>query len=246
MTSPITYLPRQLAGDERGAALVEFALVAPVMCLLLAGAFDAAHTLYMRSTLQGIVQKTGRDSSLETGGVAATQSGLDEKVRKQVRALANNATIDFSRRYYRTFSKAAAAQAETWTDSNSNGVCDNSEPYQDGNNNSTWDKDGGDAGQGGAKDKTVYTVTVSYPRMLPIYNWIGGSKTTKISAATVLANQPFGDQGTYGSAVVRNCPPGVLAAPTPSPTPTPAPTPAPAVTPPSGTCTVKLLGLCLL
>jgi len=197
---------RTFGRDRRGSAVVEFAIIAPVMGLLILGAFDTAHSLYMRSVLQGIVQKVARDSALEGGTVAAQQTALDNKVRASVRAIANNATIDITRRFYRTFSAAAAAQAETWTDTNANGTCDAGEPYQDANNNNNWDDDGGDSGQGGAKDKTVYTVEMSYPRYFPLYRLIGGSNTTRISAATVLANQPYGDQGSYGTPTVRNCP----------------------------------------
>lgn len=192
--------------DRRGSTIVEFAIIAPVMGLLLLGAFDTAHSLYMRSVLQGIVQKVARDSALESGTVADQQTALDNKVRASVSAIANNATITFTRRFYRTFSDAAAAAPEAYTDTNHNGTCDQGEPYQDENNNNAWDRDGGDAGQGTAKDRTVYTVSVSYPRFFPLYKIIGGSNTTRISAATVLENQPYGDQGSYGTAVVRNCP----------------------------------------
>ncbi len=197
--------------DERGAAIVEFGFVAPVLVLTLLGAFDVAHTLYMRSVLQGVVQKVGRDSSLEGNDDASAQTAIDNKVRAQVRALANNATITITRRFYKTFSTAAAAQAETWTDTNSNGTCDGpiggtpGEPYQDANNNSTWDRDGGNSGQGGAKDATLYTVTVSYRRMFPLYNLINVGNTTTVKAATILKNQPYDDQATYGAPVARNC-----------------------------------------
>lgn len=196
-----------LRADERGAALVEFAIVAPVLSLLLVGGFDIAHILYTRSALQGIVQKTARDSGLESSTATATQAAIDAKVTRQIKALANNATITFSRRYYRTFSEAAAAQAEPWTDTNGNGTCNNGEPYTDENNNGVWDADGGDDGQGGAKDKTVYTVQISYPHMFPLWKFIGGSNTVKLSASTVLMNQPYTDQGSYTvTTTIRNCP----------------------------------------
>ncbi len=200
------FAPGALRRDESGATIVEFAMVAPVLGLVLLGAFDVAHTLYTRAALQGVVQKTARDSTLESGSDTATQTALDEKVRAQAKALANNATITITRRFYRTFSEAAAARAETWTDTNSNGNCDAGEPYEDANRNNAWDRDGGNAGQGGAKDATLYTVTASYPRIFPFYNIIGGSRTTTITASTVLRNQPYGDQGSYGAMQVRNCP----------------------------------------
>lgn len=196
----------RLARNERGVTVVEFALVAPVLCLVLLGAFDVSHTLYTRATLQGIVQKTARDSTLETGAATDQQQRLDDKVKAQVMALANNATIEIKRRYYRTFETAAAAKAEIYDDINKNGTCDAGEPYEDANLNNLWDKDGANGGQGGAKDVTLYTVTMSYPRFFPIYNLIGGSTTTKLTASTVLRNQPYSDQGSYGEMKERNCP----------------------------------------
>lgn len=245
------FAPGALRRDESGATVVEFAMVAPVLALVLLGAFDVAHTLYTRAALQGVVQKTARDSTLESGLEAGAQDALDEKVRKQAKALANNATITITRRHYRTFSDAAAARAETWTDTNGNGVCDGSEPYEDANGNSAWDRDGANAGQGGAKDATLYTVTASYPRMFPAYNLIGGSRTTTITASTVLRNQPYSDQGSYGAMVVRNCPAPIEASPTPVNTSSPSPTPSssgsasPSPTP-TPNCNLGLLGLCLL
>jgi Flp pilus assembly protein TadG len=203
-------LLRRLARDQRGVTVVEFAIVAPVMGMVLLGAFDVGHTLYMRGVMQGIVQKTARDSTLEDSTDSAAQTTLDNRVKAQVLALANNATITITRRYYRTFSTAQAARAETFTDATSgvfkNGICDNGEPYEDANLNGVWDRDGGDSGLGGAKDAVLYTVTATYPRFFPIYRFIGGSNVTKITSSTVLRNQPYGDQAAYGAMRVRNCP----------------------------------------
>lgn len=199
-----------LCGDTRGVTVIEFAIVAPVLGVLMLGAFDTAHSLYMRAVLQGVVQKTARDSALESGVGTTQQAALDDKVKAQASAIANNATIDITRRYYRTFAKAAAQTPEAFpgaNDTNRNGRCDNNEVFTDDNGNGVRDLDGGDDGQGGAKDRTLYTVTVSYPRFFPLYRVIGGSSTTKITASTVLANQPYGDQGSYGTAKVGHCNP---------------------------------------
>ena len=196
---------RRLRHDERGATIVEFAMIAPVMGLVLLGAFDIGHTLYMRAVLQGVLQKAARDSALEGGSEEDQLILIDDRVKTQVKAIANRAAIVIKRRYYRTFSDAAAAQAEDWTDSNANGKCDAGEPFVDRNLNNVWDADGGNNGQGGARDSTVYTVSVSYPRFFPVYNLIGGSNTIKLTAETVLRNQPYGDQGTYGTPKVGIC-----------------------------------------
>lgn len=195
----------RLRRDSRGATIIEFAIVAPVMCLLLLGAFDFSHTLYTRAVLQGVVQKTARDATLETNDATATEAALDAKVTKQIKAMYNTANVTITRRFYRTFSEAAAARAERFTDTNGNSRCDANEPYEDSNRNSVWDADGGNAGQGGAKDATLYTVQISYPRLMPLTRLIGASASTKVTAQTVLRNQPYGDQGSYGAAIIRNC-----------------------------------------
>lgn len=199
-------LTRRLGRDQRGATLVEFGLVSPVLFLFMFGGLEMAHTLYTNTTIQGAVQKAARDSGLESADTTAAQAALDAKVTTAIKQISKNSTVTFSRRYYKSFTKASAKQQEAFTDTNSNGTCDAGEPYQDGNNNSSWDKDGGDSGQGGARDDVVYTVTATYKRIFPIYKLMGLSTNATVVATTVLANQPFGDQAQYGAATVRNCP----------------------------------------
>lgn len=193
-------------GERRGVALVEFALVAPVLVLFLVGAFDIAHTLYMTAVLRGIVQKTGRDSGLEDATTATRQTAIDALVTQQVRELYNSATVTFNRRSFATYAKAAAKVPEDYTDTNHNLTCDANEPYIDANNNGYWDSDGGTAGQGGAKDRVIYTVNVSYPALMPLSKFIGGSTTRTITATTILQNQPYSDQQIVVSTTPRNCP----------------------------------------
>jgi Flp pilus assembly protein TadG len=196
----------RLARDERGATLVEFGLLAPVMCLLIVGMLDVAHTLYMRTVLQGAVQRAARDSALETGTEAATRTAVDNKVKAIVRELRADAEPTFTRRFYRTYAAASAKTAEYVEADNGNGKCDKGENYRDTNNNGTWDKDGGDDGQGGAKDATIYTVSLTYPRMFPLYQFIGVPRDVTVKASTILRNQPYSDQGSYGTFTLRPCP----------------------------------------
>src|SRR3546814_1967681 len=71
------------------------------------------------------------------------------------------------------------------------------------NNNKNWDKDGGNAGQGGAKDMVVYTADVSYPRLFAMAKLIGLSDKVHITASTVLQNQPYGEQSQYSAPPAR-------------------------------------------
>jgi Flp pilus assembly protein TadG len=194
-----------LMAAERGATITEFALILPVFALVLFGFLDVGHTLYVQSVLQGIVQKAARDATLETGSTQAKQDFLDNLVRTQVRMLNSGADVQFNRRFFKDFTKAAQAVAEPFTDINNDGFCNAGEPFQDNNANNFRDLDGGDAGQGSAKDNVVYTVTVTYPRMFPANIFMGMTRITTLRAKTVLANQPFGEQSQYATPVVGHC-----------------------------------------
>jgi Flp pilus assembly protein TadG len=114
--------------------------------------------------------------------------------------------IKVQRRYYKTFSKAAAAQAETLIkDTNGNFFCDPDDTFVDANNNDTWDSDGGDDGQGGAKDVVIINVSVKMPRLFPVSKLIGLSSEQIWLSDSILANQPYGVQSEYGPATTGTC-----------------------------------------
>ena len=189
---------RRLAGDERGATIVEFALVLPVLMTLLLGLFDTGYNLYTSAILQGAIQKAARDSTLE----GATPADLDAKVTSTVHNIAPQSTIVFSRKSYTSFSDIGTP--EDFTDVNNDGTCDAGEPYEDENGNGTWDTDRGVTGNGGARDAVLYSVTVSYPHMFPLPSFVGMSNTYTMKSETVLRNQPFDNQTTI-QPVTRNC-----------------------------------------
>lgn len=202
------FLKRCVRTDQNGIAAVEFALIAPVFMAVLLGTMDLGHTLYVQSVLQGSVQKAARDSSLQTGTLAENQETIDEIVIGQIQRLNASATVVPTRRSYYTYTEASNATPEEFTDTpgDEDNICNDGEPYVDLNDNDTWDEDGAVDGQGGARDKAVYTVTVAYPRLLPIDKFVPGvSPTMTISATTVLANQPYGEQQVVTSNDVKNC-----------------------------------------
>ena len=189
---------RNLARDDRGATIIEFALVAPVLVMLLMGLFDMGYNLYTAAVLQGAIQKAARDSTIE----GATPAALDAKVSDTVHQIAPNAALVFDRKNYSSFSEIGTP--EDFTDINGDGACDAGEPYEDANGNGTWDTDRGREGQGGARDAVLYTVKVSYPHAFPIGGLIGFSGEENMQTSTVLRNQPYSNQNTP-PAVTRNC-----------------------------------------
>ncbi|MFC4292036.1 TadE/TadG family type IV pilus assembly protein [Sphingorhabdus arenilitoris] len=186
---------------------MEFGLIAPVAILMLIGTADAGHNYYARTVLDGAMQEAARDSSLEGAAVQVQQDIIDKKIAESVKTVAPGAVITPVRRYYKTFSAAAAAKAEEWTDTPTDldGICNNGEPYIDANNNEQWDADGGTGGQGGAQDVVIIKVNVTYKRLFPMAKFLGFPEYVTISSNSILANQPYGDQAKFGPAQQRNC-----------------------------------------
>jgi len=186
-----------LRNDRRGAVLVEFALLTPVMLLMLMGLGDMLYQVYTQSILNGELQKAARDSGIEGG--AASTSTIDAKVQTMVMKIAPGATFTSTRKSYDSFSEVAP---EPFTDTNGNGVRDPGECFTDENGNGTWDQDPGAAGQGGASAVTVYTMTATYPRLFPVAGLFGWPTTQTVSATTLLKNQPYATQTTTANVTV--------------------------------------------
>lgn len=194
---------RRLRSDQRGATLVEFALILPALLVLVLGIFDLGYNVYTNEMLLGAIQRGARASTLE--GAAANRAGIDDQVTAEVHTVAPNATLTFGRKSYASFS--SVGRPEDFTDSNTNAVCDNGEPFEDANGNGTWDKDPGNTGFGGARDAVLYTVTVTYPRLVPVAAFIPGQNTDfTLKSSTVLRNQPYGVQTGNAAPPIANCP----------------------------------------
>lgn len=190
-TTSIRRLATALRSDTRGATMVEFALAAPILILLLCAAFDFGYAIYARAVLQGAVQNAGRDAGLESG--ASNLDTIDGFVIAQVKNLVPQGTVLTSRKNYKTFNDVS--KPEDFVDANSNGEYDDTECFTDVNDNGNWDEDRGEDGQGGADDVVLYTAVLSYDRIIPFWRILGGSPKAEIAASTTLRNQPFGDQG---------------------------------------------------
>ncbi|MFA7601929.1 MAG: TadE family protein [Novosphingobium sp.] len=186
-------LARRLAAAPDGAAVVEFAIVAPVFLILLLGIFDIGQMVYAKAILSGAVEKAARSGSLEAADTAAA----DEAVKAAILPILPQATVTTSRRSYFDFTDVA--RPEKWTDTNLNGTCDDGEPYVDENRSGQWEQDVGKAGNGGAGDVVLYTVTVTYKPLFTAKFFSDYNADRTLSAVGVRKNQPFANQTAYGS-----------------------------------------------
>lgn len=187
--------------DQEGAVLLEFALISPVLLLLIMGLFDFGYSIYARTVLTGAIQTAGRNSSLETA--SANLRSIDERLSNTVRDVVPFGSVSVDRRSY--FDFFDVERAEAFTDIDNNGQCNDGEPYFDENQNDRWDTDVGAAGVGGSQDVVLLEVTVRYNKIFPFYRLIGASPENIITAGTVLRNQPFGPQAVRPAGSEKNC-----------------------------------------
>lgn len=190
-------LLRHLRDDQTGAAIVEFALVAPTMILLLAGVFELGHTMYVQSIVNGAMQEAGRDSTVENAALGR----IEAEVRNRVGPVAPGATFTFRRAFHTDY--ATIDKLELFIDLDGDGRCNDGEPFEDLNDNGVHDRARGKNGQGNARDVVVFQVDVTYDRMFPMPSLQGWSASNTVIGRTMLRNQPFRQQDK--SKKVKNC-----------------------------------------
>lgn len=201
-------LLRRLVLDRRGSPAVEFAIVAPVMLMLMMGLGELAFQDYVQAVLTGAVQKAGRDSTIQ--GNAQQTDAIDAPVKTAVKALVPTATFTSVRANYDNYASMAG---EPFTDSKYpntssgtyDGICDHGESYTDVNGNSHYDLDLSASGEGGASDIARYTMTVTYNRIFPIGRWVGWGNAVTLSATTLLKNQPYATQTVNNGTTSGTC-----------------------------------------
>lgn len=58
MLQPLTFFPNKVSNDERGASIIELALIAPVLFLLLFGSIDISRAVAAKLDLEQAAQRT--------------------------------------------------------------------------------------------------------------------------------------------------------------------------------------------
>lgn len=200
-------LIQKISREQSGTSITEFGIIAPVLMVMLLGTYDVGHEMYVKSVLNGALQEVGRNSALEGASNADQRAEIDERLTASVKGVVPNAEVDVTRRYYKTFSQAASAQAEDVIedDEDANNICDEGESFMDANHNGEWDEDGGTDGQGGARDVVIIKVTLRYDRLFPSASFIGYGSDVILVSDSVIANQPYGQQTQFAPPVPVAC-----------------------------------------
>lgn len=192
--------------DERGAVLMEFAFVAPVMFLMIMAGFDAGYSVYLQSVASGALEARARAASLD----GATESQFDSEIRTAMYRILpayadNEDAVLLSKKNYTDYSRIDAAEKIT-TDHNGNGVLDGPADWDgdgeidtgdcwlDEDDNGEFGTNEGADGLGGADDGVYYTVTLRFPRLFPLASMMGLPEQQSVTVKTLVINQPYGTQ----------------------------------------------------
>ena len=180
---------RRLRRDERGATIVEFAVIFPVFILAMFGIIETAIVLFVSSSIEAAVLEASRfgiTGSL-TPGVSREDRVL-EIVGDKTYGLVDMDQVDIQTLVYASFDDIG--QPEPFEDENLNTVYDDPEPFTDVNGNGIWDADMGAAGLGGPSDVVVYRVSYDWGVMTPLIRNVLGESVRHVSSVAV-RNEPF-------------------------------------------------------
>ena len=201
---------RRLGGNEDGAALVEFAFVAPVFLMLLMGAMDIGYQLYIRAILTGTLEQSARAGSLAGATQGQLTTFIEDDIFKILPKYARSSdNVNVNARNYTDFSSIDSAEKITVdhndngmldepeiTDEDGNGTIDTGDCWLDEDENGEFGVNEGANGIGGSDDGVYYTVTVTMPALFPLWDMLNRSPNQTIVAKTLVVNQPYAAQTT--------------------------------------------------
>ncbi len=175
--------------EEGGASAVEFALVLPVLLLLVLGIVEYGLYLFAGSVLQDALGEAAR-----FGITGRALPGLDRAAairavfeRRLVRPLDPEEVV-FETLVYPDFD--SIGRPEPFEDRNGNGVHDPGEPFRDVNGNGRWDPDMGTPGAGGPDSVVLYRARHPWRPVTPLFRGLFGEELSLIATVAV-RNEPF-------------------------------------------------------
>ena len=172
-----------LRSSEQGVAIVEFALILPVLLLFIIGALEIGYRIYAITVVNGAVRDAARMAS--TGEFTGTQ--IDNKVREMIQAFRPNANVQIIKKSYSDFTGVGLPEPIKSGTRESGTYC-----YEDINNNGQWDQDRGSNGLGGAEDVIYYEAKFTYPALISYsQKAFGYPAEITVSQNTIVSNEPF-------------------------------------------------------
>jgi Flp pilus assembly pilin Flp len=187
----VIHHPSSVIRNEAGVTAVEFALIAPVFMLIVAGIIEISLIMFTATVMESATNITSRVG--KTGYIAVgktRQQQIIDTVNAKTAGFLNPAKITVTSEVYSDFDDVG--QPEPCISPPSapcSGVAGIN--FMDINGNGSWDADMAAAGLGNAGDVVVYKISYPWSVTTPIISSIIGKLYT-ITARSVIRNEPFG------------------------------------------------------
>ena len=181
---------RRARSDAQGSAMVEFALVGPVVLALILGILEFSTLHFVQALLEGGARDAARFGITGQGVVGASREAqILQILAESTVGLVDMDKIELTTLVYDSFE--SVGKPEPFTDQNGNGAYDEGEPFVDINGNGVWDADMGAAGLGGPGDVVVYRIAYDWEIMIPIFIPFFSDGTARLEANIAVRNEPF-------------------------------------------------------
>lgn len=178
------------AKDNRGNAMVEFGLVAPLLLAIIFGIIEFSGIVFAQTLLEGGASQASRFGIIgSTPGGSSRDEAIRDIIAENAFGIIDADAVRVETLIYESF--ASVGQAEPFDDANGNGTHDENEGFQDVNGNGEHDDDQGKSGAGNGDEVVLYRLTYDWDIMVPIFRPFFGDQFV-LQAATAVRNEPFG------------------------------------------------------
>ncbi|WP_424931991.1 TadE/TadG family type IV pilus assembly protein [Amaricoccus macauensis] len=178
----------RLRRDEEGAAIIEFALIMPLIIIMLIGAIELALVVFVGASIEAAVLEASRFGITGSGTSVTRQERIREIISERTFGFVDMDKVDIDTLVYSDFS--SIGQPEPFTDENGNGSYDEGEVFVDVNGNAQWDPDMGEAGLGEDDDIVLYRVSYEWGILTPLMRELLGRSVNHVSAVA-MRNEEF-------------------------------------------------------
>jgi hypothetical protein len=183
----------RLTRDVRAVAAVEFAIIAPVMILLICGLMEFSHVASARTRLEGATMRAARAVAASDCPSERESIMLDivEGAMSDIPSPNGGVVEVVTKSYANQFGDVG--EPEPFNDENGNDVWDVGESFTDVNGNGKHDNDMGSVGSiGGAGQVVSYTAKYKVKSLFEFVSYqVSGTNVYDIAASTVVRNEPI-------------------------------------------------------
>jgi Flp pilus assembly protein TadG len=176
--------------DQRAATAIEFAIIAPVMLLLMIASMDLGYHIFMNAVVRGVLNQASRMVATNQ----LDQDSLAFYINAELAPIRiGDAKVTTITSSYYSFSRVDTAELIT-SDTEPLGTYNLGDCFEDANSNGRYDFTSGKGGVGGSEDVVRYVVTLDIPRLFPMDSMLGWGSRQTTTIASHLRNEPWGSQ----------------------------------------------------